>query len=321
MPFTVIANTMQALVKYHGLKDWDLRIPYHDSISVNTTSLYSEVRVTEGAEGGLLVEGREDPDALRRIERVSRRLTGRPFAELGLGIDSRNTPGVQGKGLGFSSSAGAALTFAIAHAVDGSSRPDLRELSRVSRLFASSASRTMVGGFSRLYAGRGDEDSYSEKIADERDLPLRMVIVPLPSTVRTEMAHEEVETSPFFRARIESATKRCELVEKAIRGGDLATLGELVEQDTMELHSVTMTGSNRMMVMSSDTIEVITKVRELRSNSVQAYFSMQTGPSVFINTTEEDEPKVKRAMAKIGYRTVSSSVGREARLKRGRAAP
>ena len=71
----------------------------------------------------------------------------------------------------------------------------------------------------------------------------------------------------------------------------------------------------------SDTIEVITKVRELRSNSVQAYFSMQTGPSVFINTTEEDEPKVKRAMAKIGYRTVSSSVGREARLKRGRAAP
>jgi len=32
---------MQALVKYHGLKDWKLRLPYHDSISVNTTSLGS----------------------------------------------------------------------------------------------------------------------------------------------------------------------------------------------------------------------------------------------------------------------------------------
>ena len=25
MPFTVVANTMQALVKYHGMKDWKLR--------------------------------------------------------------------------------------------------------------------------------------------------------------------------------------------------------------------------------------------------------------------------------------------------------
>jgi mevalonate pyrophosphate decarboxylase len=95
MPYTVVANTMQALVKYHGLKDWKLRIPYHDSISVNTTSLYSEVRVTEGREEGrLLVEGKKNDDALRRIESVSQRLTGRRFADLGLEIDSKNMPGV-----------------------------------------------------------------------------------------------------------------------------------------------------------------------------------------------------------------------------------
>ena len=84
-PFTVVANTMQALVKYHGLKNWELRIPYHDSISVNTTSLYSEVKVAEGGEGRLLVAGRRNEDALRRIEHVSKRLTGKPFADLGLG--------------------------------------------------------------------------------------------------------------------------------------------------------------------------------------------------------------------------------------------
>ncbi len=44
---------------------------------------------------------------------------------------------------------------------------------------------------------------------------------------------------------------------------------------------------------------------------------MQTGPSVFINTNEEDEPRVKKAMSKMGYRSLSSSVGREARVKRG----
>lgn len=316
MPFTVVANTMQALVKYHGMKDWKLRIPYHDSISVNTTCLYSEVKVTEGQPAELLVNGEENMDALRRLQPVTQRLTGRSYDELALRIDSKNLPGVDGKGLGFSSSAGAALTFAIFHAVN-KGPADLKELSRVSRLFAASASRTLVGGFSRLYAGKGDEDTYSVKFADEKDLPLRTVIVPLPSSVRTEMAHEEVESSPFFQARIDSAAKRCDHVEKAIKGGDIRKLGELVEQDTLELHGVTMTGKNHMIVMSPDTIKVITKVRELRSNSVEAYFSMQTGPSVFINTTEEDEDKVKKAISKIGFRTLSSSVGKGARLKRG----
>ncbi len=315
MTYTVIANTMQALVKYHGLKDWKLRIPYHDSISVNTTALFSEVTVRTGERSRLLVGGRENEDALRRLQPVCKRLANKPFDDLDLRLESKNVPAVDGKGLGFSSSAGSALTFAINRAIGGPT--DLKELSRVSRLFAASASRTMVGGFSRLYAGKGDEDTYSVRFADERDLPLRTVIVPLPSTVRTEVAHEEVETSPFFAARIESADKRCDLVEKAIKGGDLASLGELVEQDTMELHSVTMTGKNRMIVMSADTINVITKVRELRANSVQAYFSMQTGPSVFINTNEVSVPKVRRAMNKMGYRTLVSSVGRQARLKRG----
>jgi phosphomevalonate decarboxylase len=316
MAFTVVANTMQALVKYHGMKDWKLRIPYHDSISVNTTPLYSEVRVTQSESSSLLVEGEENADALRRLQPVCRRLSGSPFEELGLRIESKNMPGVDGKGLGFSSSAGAALTFAINHAVSREP-PDLKQLSRVSRLFAASASRTIVGGFSRLYAGKGDEDTYSERFADEKDLALRTVIVPLPSSVRTEMAHEEVESSPFFKARVESASKRCDQVEKAILGGDLRRLGELVEQDTLELHSVTMTGKNHMVVMSPDTIRVITAVKELRSNSVDAYFSMQTGPSVFINTTEEDQDTVKRAMTKLGYKVLLSTVGKGARLKRG----
>jgi phosphomevalonate decarboxylase len=317
-PFKSTANTMQALVKYHGLRDWNLRIPYHDSISVNTTSLGSQVVVREasaGKKGDLLVDGMKNEDALRRIQNVSKRLAGKGFEELGLHLDSGNFPHLDAKGLGFSSSAGAALTLALFHAVS-TDKPDYTELSRVARLFAGSASRTVVGGYSRLYAGKGYEDTYAEKFADEKDLPLRMVIVPLTSPVRTEDAHREVESSPFFKARIESASKRCEEMEKAIRGGDLGRLGELVEQDTLELHSITMTGVNRLVIMSPDTVRIITKVRELRSNSVEAYFSMQTGPSVFINTNEEDEDKVRRAISHMGYKTIASGVGREARIGR-----
>ena len=320
-PFRSTANTMQALVKYHGLKDWKLRIPYHDSISVNTTSLGSHVVVREaknGGEGDLLVEGKGNDDALKRIQNVSNRLTGKSFEDLGLHLDSGNFPHLDAKGLGFSSSAGAALALALFHAVNDGD-PDYTELSRVARLFAGSASRTVVGGFSRLHAGKAYEDTYAEKFADEKELPLRMVIVPLTSHVRTEDAHREVESSPFFKSRIESASKRCEEMEKAILGGDLRKVGELTEQDTLELHSITMTGANRLVIMSPDTIRIITKVRELRSNSVEAYFSMQTGPSVFINTSEEDESKVRRAVSHMGYKTILSGVGREARIGRATA--
>jgi phosphomevalonate decarboxylase len=316
-PFKSTANTMQALVKYHGLKDWKLRIPYHDSISVNTTSLGSQVVVREerAGKGVLLVEGKKNDDALRRIQGVSQRLAGKDFEDLGLRLESGNFPRLDAKGLGFSSSAGAALTLGLFHALR-KEKPDYTELSRVARLFAGSASRTVVGGFSRLYAGKGYDDTYAEKFADETDLPLRMVIVPLTSSVRTEDAHREVEGSPFFKARIESAAKRCEEMEKAIRGGDLKKVGELTEQDTLELHSITMTGVNRLVIMSPDTIRIITKVRELRSNSVEAYFSMQTGPSVFINTSEEDVEKVRRAIGHMGYKTILSGVGEGARIGR-----
>jgi diphosphomevalonate decarboxylase len=310
------ANTMQALVKYHGLRDWKLRIPYHDSISVNTTSLFTRAVVTDEGEG-VIVNGRENEDAARRLAPVIERLTGNPARSVKARVESKNVPEIEAKGLGFSSSAGAALTLAFHRLLVGG-EPDYKALSRVARLFAASASRTIVGGFSRLYAGRNDEETFAEKFADEKDLDLRMVIVPFPSTVRTEEAHKDVESSPFFKARIESAQKRCKEMERAIIGGDLKKMGELAEQDTLELHSLTMTGKNRRIIFTEDTLRVITKVRELRSNSVQAFFSMQTGPTVFINTTEEDQEKVRKTITKLGYKTILSGVGKPARLIRTR---
>lgn len=314
MKFRAVANTMQGLVKYHGLRDWKLRIPYHDSISVNTTVLFSEVSVTSGVrKGRLLVEGMRNLDAERRIGPVLERLGGKSLEELSLRIESRNRPRLEAKGVGFSSSAGAALTLAFHHWLRGGT-PDYVQLSRVARLFAASAARSLVGGFSRLYAGKSDEETYAVRIGNESDLDLRMLIVPLPSTARTEDAHRDVESSPLFKARLDSAEKRCDEMEKAIRGGDFRRLGELTEQDTLELHSVTMTGAERLILMSPDTVRIAWRVRELRSEGLEAFFSMQTGPSIFINTTEKHEERVRKAIAKLGYAPLSSRVGGPARI-------
>jgi phosphomevalonate decarboxylase len=308
--YKATAYTMQALVKYHGLKDWKLRLPYHDSISVNTTSMRTEATITDGRRGGVFIEGRPNDSANSRLREVVARLApSRDVSEFR--IDSRNVPSGKAKGIGYSSSAGAALTL-LCHRLLVGGEPDLKELSRTARVFAASAARSMVGGFSRLYAGDDDAGTYAEKFADAHDMDLRMVIVPLPSRVKTEDAHKEVLTSPFFRARVESAQKRCDEMEKAIRGNDLDALGRLAERDTLELHSLTMTGENGLVIMTEDSIRIISKVRELRERGVKAYYSMQTGPSVFVNTSDRYQRAVLRAIQRLGYKAYPSGVGTEA---------
>ncbi|MDG7026826.1 MAG: diphosphomevalonate decarboxylase, partial [Nitrososphaerota archaeon] len=141
-----------------------------------------------------------------------------------------------------------------------------------------------------------------------------MVIVPLPSRVRTEDAHREVLTSPFFKARVESAQRRCEEMQKAILGNDLDQLGRLAERDTLELHALTMTGDSGLVIMTEDSVRIIRRVRELREEGAKAYYSMQTGPSVFINTSERDQERVMKAVQKLGYRAYPSEVGGEAKI-------
>jgi len=310
--YRAVAYTMQALVKYHGLKNWELRLPYHDSISVNTTTMKTEASITDRRNGGVFVDGKTNGSANSRLQAVVAKMD--PKAKVSdFRIDSRNIPAGEAKGIGYSSSAGAALTLLCDRLLVGGS-PDLVELSKTARLFAASASRSLVGGFSRLYAGKDDDSTYSERFADAKDLDLRMVIIPLPSKVRTEEAHREVLTSPFFKARVQVAQKRCEDMEKAILGNDLDKLGKLAEKDTLELHSLTMTGESGMVIMTEDTLRIMNKVRELRENGVKAYYSMQTGPSVFINTSERYEKTVLRTVEKMGYKAYLSGVGGEATI-------
>ena len=310
--YASVAYTMQALVKYHGLADWKLRLPYHDSISVNTTTMKTEASIDDSRKGGIHMGGKMNDSANVRLQSVVSKLApGRKVTDFR--IDSRNLPSGKAKGIGYSSSAGAALTL-LCHRMLVGGNPDLRSLSRAARLFAASASRSLVGGFSRLYAGKDDEGTYAEKFADERDLDLRMVIVPLPSRVRTEDAHREVLSSPFFRARVESAQRRCEEMQKAILGNDLDMVGRLAEKDTLELHSLTMTGENGLIIMSEDSLRIINRVVKLRSEGVRAYYSMQTGPSVFVNTSGRHQPAVLRAIEGLGYKAYTSGVGGEATL-------
>ncbi|MDI6888622.1 MAG: hypothetical protein QMC78_02850 [Methanocellales archaeon] len=320
MMATSIAHPMQALVKYHGLKDWELRIPFHDSISVNVDTLWTKTSVQFGdfEQDVIEINGRPvQGDAFQRCLAVVNRVRELAGTDNRIKVMSANSLNyTEAKGLGFSSSGGAALAAAAFKAarLDEEYGWDLRLISRIARRLAGSASRSVAGEYARWYAGKDDESSYAEKIATKSDLDLGMVVVPLPSDVRTEEAHSEVMSSPFLRARIKSASGRVEEMEGAIKSGDLEKVAALAEVDSLELHGLTMTGKRGLVAYKPESIQVMGEIRKMRQEGIPAYFSMQTGPSVFINTYPERISDVRERIEALGLKTISAGVGSEVKI-------
>jgi phosphomevalonate decarboxylase len=311
---------MQGLVKYHGLRDPELRIPHHDSISVNLDALGTvcEVEFHEGPEDQVFINGAQASG--REYERVVKLLD---VVRQTAGIKKRarvvseNFPkGLRAKGLGFSSSAGAAIAAAAYQASGLADRLGWDEtlLSRLARRFAGSACRTVVGGYARWFAGRDDMTSYAVRIGDSDTLPMKIVVVPLYIDAETEAAHREAAASPFFPARVARAQERVEEMERAIRSGDLQRVGELSEADSLELHAVTMTGGGRMILMIPESLRLVHLALALRAEGLPVYFSMQTGPTVYLDTTPDMADEVAGRVKQLSFRPMVSSVGGPAQI-------
>jgi len=240
-------------------------------------------------------------DRLRRLADDNTRLR----------IESRN-PSVDGKGLGFSASGFAALGLATSRALG--LNLETGDLSEVVRLGAGSASRSLVGGFSIWYANRKGH-SYAEQLASASSIRLRTLIVPIPSTIKTDKAHADVLTSPFFKARLAYMKRVLQKMRRAIVRKDVSEICRLAEVDTLNLHAITMTGKLGTVLVSPLSIRIMDEVRRLREEeTVPVWYSLDTGPSVFINTTPKTASKVERRIKALAENVISSDPGGAAEI-------
>ncbi len=309
------AFAIQGLVKYHGLRNAKLRIPYHDSISVCMKSLPTittvETRRDLSADQ-IRIDGLVPSIGERnRVLMVVDRLRTLAKQKTRVRVESRN-PSVDGKGLGFSASGFAALGLATSKALGLSLEP--QELSEVVRLGAGSAARSLVGGFSIWYANRKGR-SYAEQLASASSIRLKTLIVPIPSTIKTDKAHADVLTSPFFNARLAYLHGVLQRMRRAIGRKDVPEICMLAEVDTLNLHAVTMTGKLETILVSPLSIRIMDEVCRLREEEmVPVWYSLDTGPSVFLNTTPKAASKVERRIRALADNVISSDPGGPAEI-------
>jgi phosphomevalonate decarboxylase len=315
MKATAKAHPIQGLVKYHGMRDEQRRMPYHDSISVSTApsrtkttvefdpSLESDTYVIDGE----TVEGR----GAERIDSVVDHVRELAGIDDPVRFESTNDfPTNIGFGSSSSGFAAAAMALVEAAGLD-MTHP---EISTVARRGSASAARAVTGAFSHLKTGVNDEDCRSERIETDLEDDLRIVAGMVPSYKETEAAHEEAADSHMFQARMAHIHAQISDMRDALYDADFDAAFELAEHDSLSLAATTMTGPAGWVYWQPRTIEIFNTVRELRDDGVPVYFSVDTGASTYVNTTAEYVDRVEEAVAECGVDTRIWEVGGPAEL-------
>lgn len=305
MKATARAYPVQGLIKHHTLFDDRIRLPFHGLISVCTAPLCTVTTFAFQEEKEVTIKGEPpDFDTVSRIDSVVseiRRLSG--VDEEYKMVSENNFPSM---GLG-ASSGFAALAVAAAKAAG----LDLshKELSRIARKGAGSASESVTGWFSRWRSNIEEQFCYSFVIEDDLEMGMVAALVE-PFEYMGEL-RKKVLTSSLFEYRLKIIHTSLYNMERAIKDHDISEIGRLTEEDTLIVHALTMT--DKEMVWGPDTLRVIAEVKALREEGVQAYFSIDMG-AVYINSYPEDVAVIEERITGLGVKTVKLSVGGEAHV-------
>lgn len=317
MKATARAHPIQGLVKYHGMRDPELRLPYHDSISLCTAPSHSLTTVEfqpDASEDTYRIDG--EPVTGRGAERVRAVLDHvreRADVDHAVRLESRNDfPSNVGFGSSSSGFAAAAVAAVEAAGID-LTRPDI---SAIARRGSSSAARAVTGGFSVLETGLNDQDCRAHRLETDLDEELRIVAALIPEYKETERAHDEAANSHMFQARMAHVHGQLAEMRDALRKDDFHRTFELAERDSLSLTATTMTGPAGWVYWQPETIEVFNAVRELREGQdVPVYFSTDTGASVYVNTTADHVDDVESTIADLGIETYVWEVGGPAAVR------
>jgi phosphomevalonate decarboxylase len=314
MKATATAHPIQGLVKYHGMRDPELRLPYHDSISVCTAPSRTTTTVEFGGDEDVyVVDGeRVDGRGAERIDSVVDHVRDRAGIEAGVRLESENSF-QSNVGFGSSASGFAAAAVALCGAADLDL--SLPEISTIARRGSASAARAVTGAFSHLRTGLNDADCRSERIETDLEDDLRIVAGLVPSYKETDQAHEEAADSHMFQARMAHIHGQIAEMRDALGAADFDRVFELAEHDSLSLAATTMTGPSGWVYWQPRTIAIFNAVRALRDEGVPVFFSTDTGASVYVNTLADHVDRVESAVADCGVETRVWEVGGPAELR------
>ncbi|MCP4873146.1 MAG: diphosphomevalonate decarboxylase [Proteobacteria bacterium] len=287
MKATARACSNIAFIKYWGKADFDHNIPLNDSVSMTLSDAVTTTTVQwdpELKDDVIYLNSERILDARAlRISRYLDRIRDQ-YYRMGARVASVNSFPA-GTGIASSASGFAALATA-AFAAFGEESPDETEMTRWARRGSGSACRSVQAGFVEWKGGTDDASSYSEQLCGPGHWDLRDLVVVLsrkPKTISSSEGHKIAVRHPFMAARQEELPARILSLKGALATRDVATFGEIVEHEAMEVQAIMMSGRPSALYLQPDTIRLIHHLRAWRDDEgVPVWFTLDAGPNLHV---------------------------------------
>ena len=302
---TATAHANIALVKYWGKRDVPLNLPEGGSISLTLEGLKTTTTVCfgESREDLLILDGRRViGQGLQKVLKVVDLVRRQAQLDLPVQIESHNDFPTAA-GLASSSSGFAALTMAAAAAAG----LDLsrRELSVIARQGSGSACRSLFGGFAEWLPGDNTDGSDSHAVplyeADYWPMSVLIAVVnPGPKPVgSTQGMQMTASTSPYHSAFVQQTVLDLEDARTALAARDFGALGQVAERSALRMHADMMAADPGLIYMSAHTLQVIQKVRDMQSQGMPVFFTVDAGPNVKVFCADGVQPQAARELKQL----------------------
>lgn len=302
MKATAIAPSNIAFIKYWGKKDEKLKLPENGSISVNLDNLLATTTVEFSSEfdkDSVLINNRSE---IKEVNRVIKHLDLiRKIAGISLKakiVSKNNFP--LGTGLSSSSSGFAALTLAGAKAAG--LELNEKELSILARQGSGSACRSIPDGFVEWLYGDTSETSYSQTLYPPDYWKILDIVAVVSKEVKLTSSTEGqkiVSTSPFFQTRLQNIKQKIVKIKKIFETKNFTELGELIEEEALELHAIMLTSAPSLIYWLPATLKVMRLVKKWRSEGLEVYFTLNTGQDIHLIIEEKNSVELIKRLKEI----------------------
>ncbi len=212
-------------------------------------------------------------------------------------------------GIASSASAMSALALCLCSLEDrffstlGDSGDFDKKASMIARLGSGSACRSVFGQaavWGRTAAVAGSSDEFAVPFGEEMHPVFQnfhddiLLVSTAEKSVSSRAGHALMDGNPFASPRYEQANRRLEQLIPALKSGDLATFGKIVEDEALTLHALMMASDPSFLLLKPGSLAIIERVREWREETGHpVFFTIDAGPNIHLLYPEEIFPDVR----------------------------
>lgn len=295
MKTTATAPSNIAFIKYWGQKNQLLNIPLNDSISVNLDNLFTTTTVQfdpKLKKDSVSIDGKSEAKEVKRVssllDTIRNIKRSKEFAKV---VSVNNFP----KGSGLASSASGFAALAVAATAAAGLKLSEKELTTIARLGSGSASRSIPSGFVKWEKGKDHSSSYAHSIHPKNHWDINIIAVILSNfekKIGSAQGHAMASTSPFYQARLKNLPSKIKDLEKALIKKDLKTFCGIVEQESLEMHSIMLTSTPSLIYWLPASIEVMKLCQKMRADGTLVYFTFDAGSQPILFCMQKDTKNV-----------------------------